>query len=85
MKGYTNISQLPHTHTCGPIAGSDNNCHPPCAPSFPGDGDGFGGALQSSGRCGTELEEPSTSLIIDDGHQGGEVGGGETGGGGCEG
>ena len=57
------------THTCDPIAGSDNNCHPPRTPSCPGDGDGFGGALQSSRRGGADLEAPGTSLIIDDGHQ----------------
>ena len=70
--------------TCCAIAGPDAHCHPPYSPSCPHDGEGFGGALQSGGESGAELEASSTSLVIDDRHQGGEISGGETGGGGCE-
>ena len=66
-----------------PIAGPDAHCHPPHSPSSPHNGEGFGGAFQSSGGGGAELEASSTSLVINDCHQGGEIGGGETGGGGC--
>ena len=74
-----------HSHgfssfTCCPIAGPDAHCHPPQSPSSPHNGEGFGGALQSSGGGGAELEASSASLVINDCHQGGEIGGGETGG-----